>query len=267
MKTNRYCLRRLLLVAVFLPLIVLLSGCPTPQPRDRDEPTVALPLVVHPPEGAVLHVIQRGDTLYSVARKHGCELREILMANPNVEPRKLEPGQVIVIPLAEAEPDTPATRKVEEPERPPERPKLVEPPHRRHGHAGPLPAEKKFIWPLRGRILSRFGRPAPWRHEKKNNGIDIRASPGQDVAAAKSGKVHTCDDVGVFGEMVVMAHGDGTVTVYAHLRHILIEHGTWAKQGETIAAAGSSGWASGTELHFRIMQGDRHVDPLKLLPK
>lgn len=269
MNVNRFNLPRVLFFVALLLVVFLLTGCPPPRTRVGQRPLVITPEEPQQTKQRTLHIIQRGDTLYSLAGKYGCEWQKILSANPTIKPENLEPGQVIIIPVAKPKPVAPQEPRIDQPSVSKETPTPKEPKplSRRPGHAGPLPAEKNFVWPLRGPILARFGRAVPWRKNARNHGIDIKAGRGQAVVAAKSGKVYTCEDVGIFGRVMVLEHRDGTVTLYGHLQDILIEHGTWAKQGERIATAGSSGWASGTELHFQIMRNSSYVDPLRLLPK
>jgi murein DD-endopeptidase MepM/ murein hydrolase activator NlpD len=183
----------------------------------------------------------------------------ILDANPGLDPLDLQPGQVILIPrepaLVKVSPDR--QPRVVQPERPPRNP----------GYPGPLAAERTFAWPLRGTIIVRFGRTVSWRMGERNQGVDIRAKPGQVVSAAKSGRVSTFTDFPGYGRVIVLEHRDGTVTFYGHLDELLIDHGRWAKQGERIATAGSTGRSSGTELHFRVMRGSTLIDPVKHLPR
>ena len=213
------------------------------------------PLVLPSWGSGIRYTIQEGDTLFAIAQKYGVDPRDILEANPSiVDPEHLMAGSVIFIPGGTAP----------EPPLPPEPAETVA---RNPGHPGPLPAEREFVWPLKGAILCRFGKPVPWRMRQQSWGLDVRAAPGQIVAAAKSGRVNTFDTVPGFGKVVILEHLDGTTTFYGHLHRILVTHGTWVKQSERIATAGSSGLSSGVELHFRIMRNSEYVDPLLLLPK
>ena len=233
-----------ILAILFVPL---LTGCPPAQPRPDS------PILVAPTAKGTRYTIKKGDTRYSIGRKHGVDWRLIVRANPFLRDLyNLKPGQVIVIPGDNAVKPPPVPKK-----------HVADTP----GHRGPIPAEKTFAWPLKGTVLSHFGRQVPWRYNDSNNGLDIRATPGQIVRAAKSGKVYTFQTVPGFGKVVELSHQDGALTFYGHLDRILVEHGTWVKQGERIGMAGSSGLSSGTELHFRILRNEKWVDPLPLLPK
>jgi len=230
-------------------LVVLSAGCPS-APPPSSEGVVVPPL---PKIEGTAYTVQSGDTLYSIARRHGVDWREILDANPTVNLLHPRAGQVIMVP--EVKPGVPSVAPT------------TPPPAKNPGHPGPLPAEDSFVWPIRGQILSRFRQPVSWRMDEPNQGLDIRAAPGQVVVAAKSGLVNTFTRVYGFGKVVTLQHQDGTLTFYGHLADILVTHGTWVKQGEVIATAGSSGLSSGTELHFRIWRGEQFVDPLPVLTR
>jgi murein DD-endopeptidase MepM/ murein hydrolase activator NlpD len=129
---------------------------------------------------------------------------------------------------------------------------------RNPGYSGPIPAEPYFAWPLRGEIVARF--------KEGGSGVDIRATAGQTVVAAKSGRVNVFENAPEYGKVIVLEHEDRSATYYGRLGEILVTHGAWAKQGEAIATAGSSG-GNGAELQFRVMENDQFVDPLRVLPR
>ncbi|MGO8705756.1 MAG: murein hydrolase activator EnvC family protein [Candidatus Brocadiia bacterium] len=127
------------------------------------------------------------------------------------------------------------------------------------GHGGPIPAEPRFVWPLRGAIAARF--------MESGSGVDIRATAGETVVAAKSGRVNVFERTPEYGKVIVLEQEDGGATYYGRLGEILVAHGTWVKQGEAIATVGPAGGASGAELQFRVMENDQFVDPLRVLPR
>jgi len=249
----RFGLKRVLSVFIIL-LLSALAGCPdlgSGGPYHRPlQPYEPSPTVV-----GMRYVIKKGDTLAAIGRRYDVDWREILRANPSLlDVRDLEPGTVIVIPGAETAPtETPPPPKVE----------VV--PHN-PGYAHRIAAEKNMIWPLGGKVIAKYGQVVSWRMGVKNNGIDIRAKSGDRVVAAKSGRVNTFKSVPGMGQVVLLEHTDGTTTLYGHLELILVTHGRWVKQGETIGLAGSTGLASGIELHFRVMQNEKWVDPRRYLP-
>ncbi len=119
-----------------------------------------------------------------------------------------------------------------------------------------------LAWPLRGRITSRFGRRGRHRHHE---GVDIDGVFGEEVQAAASGTVVRAGREGRYGRIVVIDHGGGLSTLYAHASRLLVREGDEVRQGEPIAEVGRSGNARGTHLHFEVHRDGRPVDPLPIL--
>ena len=91
--------------------------------------------------------------------------------------------------------------------------------------------------------------------------------PGEEIRAAKSGRVTVAQSVPGFGKVVVLEHGNGTETFYGHNDRILVAHGAVVRQGDAIALGGSSGRVREPQLHFRILVQHRPVDPLRYLAR
>jgi murein DD-endopeptidase MepM/ murein hydrolase activator NlpD len=229
--------------------ILLPTGCP---PRTIPPPRGYAPRPTPGVKGTP-YTIQSGDTLYSIARAQGIDWRELLMANPSLDPRNMPIGLTIIIPEG-AGPGPPAAAPA--PARPAMNP----------GHPGPISAEARFEWPLKGRVAARFGAPVGSREGEPSSGLLIRAAPGRIVTAAKSGQVNTYTSLSLLGKAVVLEHTDGFSSLYGNLDEILVTHGTWVRQGEPIGIAGSSGLSGEGELDFRLWKGGRFVDPLPYLP-
>jgi murein DD-endopeptidase MepM/ murein hydrolase activator NlpD len=120
-----------------------------------------------------------------------------------------------------------------------------------------------FIWPVWGPISSYFGPSHPLGID-----IDLYNDPNAPIAAAKKGIVtfaggNACCSYGLY---VVVDHGDGTTTLYAHLSEIKVVQGQQVAQGQLLGYGGSTGYATGNHLHFEIHVGDSVVDPLLFLP-
>ena len=127
------------------------------------------------------------------------------------------------------------------------------------------PRASEFIWPVEGRIISRFG---PKQNGKLNEGINIEARGGEPVWAAASGEViYTGNDLSSFGNVVIVRHSGGWMTAYAHLANIAVHKGQQLNQGSVVGYVGSSGSAEKPQLHFGIRQGTKPVDPEMLLPQ
>ena len=122
---------------------------------------------------------------------------------------------------------------------------------------------KGFIWPLKGRILTRFG---PIEKGLKNDGLNIAAPVGAPVRAAQNGIVaYSGDALKGFGQLVLIKHDRGYVTAYAHNQAILVKAGQQVQRGQVIARAGDSGNVSSPQLHFQLRKGQKSLDPQPLL--
>jgi murein DD-endopeptidase MepM/ murein hydrolase activator NlpD len=132
----------------------------------------------------------------------------------------------------------------------------------------PLPALKPdspFIWPVDGKVISRFG---PAKDNLRNDGVNIAAPVGAPVKASAAGVVaYAGNELRGFGNMVLLRHADGWVTAYAHNSSLLVQKGDKVGQGQTIARVGSSGNVDSPQLHFELRQGTKAVDPLKVLTR
>jgi murein DD-endopeptidase MepM/ murein hydrolase activator NlpD len=121
-----------------------------------------------------------------------------------------------------------------------------------------VPSAAGFIWPVNGTVVSGFG----MRWGRLHEGIDITASTGTPIWAAAAGTVIHAGWLGGYGNLVVVDHGDGLATAYAHASSILVSVGQSVAQGETIALVGSTGDSSGPHLHFEVRVNGVAVDPL-----
>ena len=123
------------------------------------------------------------------------------------------------------------------------------------------PSAAGFIWPVNGTVTSGFG----WRWGRMHEGIDIAASTGTPIWAAAAGTVIHSGWLGGYGNLVVVDHGNGLATAYAHASAIFVGVGQFVAQGETIALIGSTGNSSGPHLHFEVRVNGSAVDPLLYL--
>ncbi len=116
-----------------------------------------------------------------------------------------------------------------------------------------------FINPTKtGVLTSGFGR----RWGRSHNGIDIGLDYGDNIYAAKSGKVEFSGYKGGFGYSIKINHGGGLQTRYAHNSKLLVKEGAFVKQGQLIAKAGSTGRSTGVHLHFEILLNNKPLNPI-----
>lgn len=123
------------------------------------------------------------------------------------------------------------------------------------------------VRPLNTAVSSEFGwRKDPFTGEKRfHGGIDLPASEGTEVKAAMSGRVQFKDNQAGYGNVVVIDHGQGFSTLYAHNKEITVKPGDWVKKGSTIARVGSTGRSTGPHLHFEVRRDGNKIDPKKFL--
>jgi murein DD-endopeptidase MepM/ murein hydrolase activator NlpD len=123
------------------------------------------------------------------------------------------------------------------------------------------PSASGFIWPVSGPVVSGFG----MRWGRMHEGIDIAAALGTPIRAAAAGTVIHAGWLGGYGNLVVLDHGGGLATAYAHASSILVGVGQRVGQGQTISLVGSTGNSSGPHLHFEVRVNGSAVDPLGYL--
>jgi len=125
------------------------------------------------------------------------------------------------------------------------------------------------MWPLNGRILSRFGdRQDPFSGEGAfHTGVDISAITGTPVHAAADGIVYTAEYDSGYGKMVVIDHGNGIRTRYAHLSAFDVVAGQEVRRGQVVALSGNTGRTTSPHLHFEVRMGGSAVNPYPYLMK
>ena len=198
----------------------------------------------------IYHQVRRGENLYRIGKAYGVSHEELARANGIADAGRLEVGQRIFVPGG--------TRAL---------PVSVITPEHAISEAPPgseLPqGEGVFIWPLTsGALTSSFGP----RGRSFHDGIDIGASPGTVVRAARDGDVIYSDTLRGYGNVLIVQHAGGYVTVYAHNEENLVDAGSRVRQGQPVAKVGRSGRTSGPNLHFEIRKNNVARNPIYFLP-
>ncbi|MDT8902805.1 peptidoglycan DD-metalloendopeptidase family protein [Anaeroselena agilis] len=188
-------------------------------------------LVVLPQKG-VLHEVAAGDTLWAIAQAYGVDVAAVREANGR-EGDALAVGEKLFIPGGR-----PRGRTVS----------------RAYG--------RQFVWPAAGGISSPFG----YRWGRHHDGVDIAAEAGAPVRAARAGRVAFAGWYGGYGYMVLLEHGQGYATLYAHLDDYAVERGEYVATGQRIGHVGDTGYSFGPHLHFEVRQDGQAVNPLQFLP-
>ncbi len=130
-----------------------------------------------------------------------------------------------------------------------------------------LLASMPSIWPARGLLTSGYGyRASPFTGEPEmHKGVDIAAPLGTPILAAADGVVSFAGFRGNYGNMVLLNHGQGVETLYAHASTIVVRVGQWVKRGQIIARIGISGLATGPHVLYEVLVDGAAVNPLKYL--
>lgn len=200
-----------------------------------------------PPVTGIVHKVQRGETVYSVATKYQANSQAIVdfpfNTFANDETFALAVGQILIVPegiMPKAKPVVPATYLAQK------------------DVTVNVGAGGQFSWPTSGRITQRYA----WYHRA----IDIANKDGPAVAAASAGKVTAViwSKVG-YGNHVIIDHGNGYQTLYGHLANIYISAGQSLAAGQAIGQMGSTGRSTGTHLHFEVIKDGVKLDPLIVL--
>jgi murein DD-endopeptidase MepM/ murein hydrolase activator NlpD len=191
------------------------------------------------------HVVAQGETSASIARQAGIPLEDLLEINGLKKNETLEPGRPVFV-LAPPKPSAAGTPTVTPPT------------------PAPTASNAPLRWPVAApRLSSMFGK----RWGKDHEGIDMAAPTGTPVYAAAGGTViYSGDQVRGYGNMVVLQHPDGLVTVYAHNSLLLVRTGTSVVVGQEIARVGDTGRSTAPHLHFEVRRGENPQDPMQFLP-
>ena len=210
---------------------------------------LALAGACRPTTSAFRHQVKPGENLYRIGKAYGVDYRELARANGITDPSRIEVGDKLVIPNATRELPvaliTPARSRDDQPaesELPPDR--------------------SPFVWPVEGAVTSTFG----MRGDAHHDGIDIAAPAGTPVRAARGGRVLYSDELRGYGNIVIIEHGDGYATVYAHNQDNTILVGTIVRQGDVIGEVGETGETSQPNLHFEVRKDNVARNPLYYLP-
>ncbi len=293
----------------------VLAGCATTAPNGHRAPVMeysmdqkpARAAQVPPPKKPVMdsdvevvtrtYVVQKGDTLYSIAFLHGVDYRDVAEWNHIDNPAAIKIGQQLQLQvpvgpapspnaprpvMASQVPDTVVTksypkvgklayndRALAEAERLQNgSPAVVAPAPVAAAtpHVQPAPVhvddEAPLEWgmPTKGKVVAGFS------ESDNRKGIDIAGTRGQPVVASAAGKVvYSGSGLRGYGKLIIIKHNKTYLSAYAHNDHILVKEGQSVSKGQKIAEMGNTD-ASQVELHFEIRKFGKPVDPAKYLP-
>lgn len=215
-------------------LLFTLSGCATSSNSVIPPAIGSLPSIAPEIPKGIYHRVEKGQTLWRIARMYGVSVEELAKVNRLPDATKVKNGQLIFIPGA-LQPRNSLEISTED-----------------------------FVWPVKGKILSYFG---AHQDQSVNKGIDIGSAAGTPVKAARSGKViFVQEKFKGLGKTLILEHEDGYQTVYGHLSEILVQPGELISQEMVIARTGNTGRTTLSELHFQIRKNQKPQNPLHYLP-
>jgi len=166
-------------------------------------------------------------------------------------------------PLPQAELDLLATSVADE------GPRLRELEHT-VGRMGKLVSSLPLSWPVTGRIDSDYGmRRSPWNRSRSehHDGLDIGSPPGTPIKSPAAGTVVAARSNGGYGKNVMLDHGNGVKSRYAHLKKIEVKTGQRVEKGDVLGLVGSTGRSTGPHLHYEVLVQDKPVNPRDFLPQ
>jgi len=238
--------------------------------------------------------LPEGQTLVDLAARFGLSPVAVARANGVKDPLDLKPGDLVLLPGIQAK--TTYQRLLAKQEA--ERQARLEAERRRQEELRRLAEERRkqqalaqqrtrqvqqaqtqrpqvrrvsyqegaMRWPLSGfRITTYFGQRGAF--QRYHTGIDLAAPYGTPIVAAKAGQVEVAgwSSMG-YGFHVVLDHGGGVETLYAHMSRIAVRAGQWVEAGQVIGYVGSTGWSTGPHLHFEVRVNGVARNPLAYLP-
>lgn len=214
------------------------------QANDGTEPQTGTLLLI-PSKNGVFHMVRPGQTLADIARAYGLSLKDILKSNPQRGDADLHPGDVLYLPGAAY-----LTRQ-----------------DMRWLALVALADQKGFLKPTTGRFADGFGmRLHPITHKMAfHEGLDLAPGRGARVVASQDGKVIFAAIRAGYGRLIILDHGEGLTSWYAHLDEILVKPGQEVKRGALIGKVGNSGRTTGPHLHFEVRLNGKPRNPLLYL--
>jgi len=226
--------------------------------------------------GSKVHVVQKSETLFSLAWRYGWDYKSLASANSIAAPYIIHPGQKLQVGqpkstfsksaaskskrLTNASKPVPSNlasaRKSTQ-----KTPKPIVNSRKAPNNWGKGDSPK-WSWPAKGKLIAKFSAKSP-----ANKGIDIAGRLGESVTAAAAGSVvYAGSGLLGYGNLVIIKHNEQYLSAYAHNKRLLVKESQKVKAGQSIAELGSSG-TDKVKLHFEIRRQGKPVDPMLYLPK
>lgn len=189
----------------------------------------------------IIYTVKKGDSLESIVKKYNVKLATILDVN-ELNTDVLSAGQQLFIPGAAM--DSKALKEA-------------------MGELFIMPLKSKFRWSSSyGKRIDPIAGVSSF-----HTGTDMACPTGTPIYAAMSGTIATAGVSRVYGNYVIIEHGNGYQTLYAHMSKIIATKGQWVSQGTKIGLVGSTGYSTGPHLHFTVYKNGKMIDPMTILKK
>ena len=187
----------------------------------------------------VIYTVKNGDSLNAIVSKYGVSLETLVDVN-ELSSEVLQKGQQLFIPGVGLDKQTLQNAM---------------------GDMFKMPISAKFRWssPYGSRIDPIAG------VKSFHTGVDMACPTGTPIYASMSGKVITAGINRVYGNYVIIDHGNGYQTLYAHMSKIIATKGQWVSQGTRIGLVGSTGYSTGPHLHFTVYKNGKLINPMSVL--
>lgn len=263
---------------------------------------LVLPLAACMTTGGVYHRVDSGETLYRISRTYGVDERYLARVNGISDPTRLQGGSLVYIPGAKQVRDTASVTARAAATKPAGKPATVAPTRapasakataktgkgktsRKTADRQPAPTATKtspaatspvkssrpapavvagrFLWPLHGETLRRFGGSGA----TPSKGMEIGAKTNTPVIAAAAGRViYSGDGIRSYGNLIIVKHDESFFTVYGYNERNLVQTGGFVSKGEKIALVGTPPEGGKPRLYFELRYGKEAVDPTIYLP-
>jgi murein DD-endopeptidase MepM/ murein hydrolase activator NlpD len=225
----------------------------------------------------VYHKVKQGQTLWSIARVYGVDVRTLAQVNQISDTAVLHVGQKLYVPgatqqreiagrcpcRAETVKPSSSIKTLSQILRPTARSAAAKAAHSVVTAKEPALQRVALIWPVQGEVSRGFAQDTMRRHD----GVDIVAPRGTSIQAAADGEVIFSGwGPGGYGRIVILQHQAEVVTIYAHNHDNLVRLGQRVRQGEPVATVGQSGRATGNHLHFEVRHRALPISPHTFLP-
>jgi len=233
---------------VTIALLALAAGCAGSRMDVQHVPQPAVEVERpdrSPTPSGIHHLVLPGQTMWRIARTYGLSVDRLAAANRIERPEQLSAGTRLFVPGARQPLDVPLVPGVATAEVPAE-----------------IVARVKWTWPVPyGGVVSRFGEV---RGNRLHEGVDIDGRRGEPVLAISSGVVvYSGSGMRGYGKTVIVDHGEGLSSLYAHNSALLVGEGDRVRSGQRIARVGDTGKTTGEHCHLEIRHNQIPVDPLR----